>query len=280
MRFLRLLIIFFWSLPLFAETISPASVEITTPVYQVDQSDYRPKTGSYLYKVTWQGIPAAEATLTVKDEGTTLRIKLAAKTYQGIDLLYRLRYFAEGRISSHDFLPISTIIDHRENSKHRQIFIDFNSEGEIKSVRTQAGKEDQVIEFKPNNFTLDPFSAAFLARGLDWEIGETKEFDTFNGKSRYLIELTALEKIKMMVNDQMRDVWIISPRVTNLTNPANSKKLRAAKIYVTADKERDVLQIVSSVFIGSVKTKLVSFTPSTEYPSGAMASKADEISFN
>jgi len=92
-------------------------------------------------------------------------------------------------------------------------------------------------------------------------VGDVKEFDTFNGKSRYLIKLKAAEIVKMKVNNEEKDVFVIEPTVVNLTNQEQSKKLRKAKIYLTADKNREILKIVSSVFIGSVTTELVSYAP-------------------
>ena len=61
-------------------------------------------------------------------------------------------------------------------------------------------------------------------------------------------------------------MWVISPHVRKVTDPDGPQKLHSAKIYVTADKSRDVLQIVSKVFVGSVKTKLVDFEPAPQRP--------------
>jgi len=242
--------------------IPPGTVEVSTPVYRPEFSQFTPRLGTYKFVFSWQGIPAASAEVTVEQDEMHYRIVTTAKTYSGIDIFYKLRYRAEGLISSYDLLPEKTIIDQRENSKVKNTQISFGDDGEIFAVRSQVGGETKTLKFKPNNFMLEPFSAAFLARSLTWELGETKQFDTFNGKNRYLISLTAVEKVKMKVNREDKDVWVISPKITNLTSRKPNKKIREAYIYVTADKSREVLQIVSEVFVGSVTTKLVSFTPS------------------
>jgi len=246
--------------------IPAAAVQISTPAYTPLEGDFEPALGSYEYDVSWQGIPAATVNVEITQDGPRYRIVAAAETASAIDLFYRLRYRAEGIISALDLLPVRTVIDQRENSRHKNTRISFLESGEIESVRWKSGKDTEVIRFNPNNFTLDPFSAAFLARSLPWESGQVREFDTFNGKTRYLISLTAREKIRMTVNGTPRDVWVISPRVRNLTNPEKAGKLREAKIYVTADSSREILQIVSEVFIGSVTTKLASFAPARVLP--------------
>lgn len=252
-------------------------VQVSTPVYHPNFSQFQPSFGTYDYTVSWQGIPAAEASISVEQEGLFYRIIASAKTYSGIDLLYKLRYRAEGLISALDLSPVKTIIDQRENSTFKNTQITFQPNGEIISVRSKNGKDATVERLNTDNFTLDPFAAAFLARSLDWNIGDTKEFDTYNGKTRYIISLTAQDRKTLSVNGEKRDVWEIVPRVRMAGSTENHKKLRQAKIYVTADSRREVLQIVSSVFIGSVKTTLDSFTPSTRSPVTQVAQNAQRI---
>lgn len=240
---------------------SAENVQVTTPQYHPNHEIFNPPLGRYTYTVGWQGIPAAEATLDVAKVGSRYQLVSTARTYSAIDIFYTMRYRAEGLISSQSFLPIKTSILHQENSRVKTTEIQFAPDGHIHAVRSQAGKEPVVLDFNPNNWTLDPFSAAFLARSLEWKIGDKKSFDTFNGKSRYLITLenTGMEKVNY--DDTERDCWIIVPTVKNLVNPEQSKKLREAKIYVTADNAREVLKIASSVFIGTVTTKLENFFP-------------------
>lgn len=241
------------------------NAKVNTPVYHPDLQEFQPNFGRYDYTVSWEGIPAAECSVTIEQEGMRYRLIAEARTYSGIDLLYKLRYRAESLISALDFSPIKTIIDQRENSTKKSTQISFLENGEIETVRSKNGTDTKVERVSTDNFTLDPFSASFIARSLDWKVGDTREFDTFNGKSRYIITLTAREKVRMKVNGEDRDVWVIVPGVRNTKNEPN-KKLREAKIYVTADTKREVLQIVSKVFIGSVKTTLDTFTPSTRSP--------------
>ena len=252
-----------------AEDLNPAEVKISTPFYQ--PAGFTPALGTYVYEVSWQGIPAASATITVDRDGKDLLISAGAKTLRAIDILYKLRYNASARISADKLLPSASVYHKQENKKVRDTEITFLPSGEISTVRRNEKGEVERLQFNPENLTLDPFSASFLARSLDWKLGDTKYFDTYEGKNRYLISLTAVDKVRMQINKQPRDVWVIMPKVKKLGGPINAKKLRQAHIYMTADEAREILEIKSEVFIGSVRTKLVSFIPSRK--SGTVAGK-------
>lgn len=253
-----------------AEEVVPdfAKVKVTTPVYSANTGGFKPVLGTYSYSVKWQGIPAATAEVNVEKEGEYYRVIASARTNSAIDIFYKLRYKGDGTISALDFAPVKTVLDQRENSKVKVTEIMFLENGEIYLTKSQKGKEPEAYKFNPENFTLDPFSAAFLARSLDWKQGETKTFDVFTGKARYLLDLSLTEEINMNVNDESRKVWVIVPKVKKLSENEGKPKLREAKIYITADDKREILKIVSSVFIGSVTSKLESFSPTIRAPSG------------
>lgn len=231
--------------------------------YQVDQSNYEPKLGTYSFSVTWQGIPAATLLLSVDREGDFYRVVSNARTNGAVSLFYNLRWQLEGLISAVTFKPVKSYTTQRENSRVRNTLLTFKDNGVLDTVRVKGDKPAIHTSYQVQASTLDPISAAFIARGVAWELGKEVKFDTFNGSSRYLITLTAKDEGKLMINGQNRDVWIIEPKVENITSPSSNKKLKAAKIYLSKDRSREVLQIVSSVFVGSVKTKLESFAPAS-----------------
>ena len=241
--------------------IPPEQIKISTPVYEPVLERFSPRLGEYEFDVSWQGISAAWGTLVVKHEGGRYRVTTKAQTYSGIEIFYKLRYRAEGLLSSYNLHPISSIMDQTENSKRKVAKIDFRPDGTIHSVRSKVGKWTKVTNFKPDNFTLDPFSAAFLARSLDWKLGEAKRFDVWNGKTRYEITLTAGKEDEIKYEGSKRKVWIISPVVKNLSSPHKNGKLRDARIFVTQDRERELVRIESEVFIGTVTTRVTGFKP-------------------
>jgi len=255
------LVVAFSSMLSAGERIDPGAVQVTTPRYEPSFEEFEPNLGSYDYVVSWQGIPAAQARVEVRKVDGFYKIMASAKTNKVVDVLYRLRYQAEGLIKADSFLPKETVIDQRENRRTRNTQITFLENGEVQSIRSRSGRKPEVIRFNPDNFLLEPFSAAFLARSQPWSLGETKQFDTFNGNHRYLVSLTAVDKVTMDLNGVRREVWVVSPKVQKLTEVDEEQKLREARIYVTADRAREIIQIVSSVFVGNVTTRLVSYEP-------------------
>ena len=247
--------------------IAPELVKVTTPLYRPADAKYRPKPGIYEYSVGWEGITAASCSLTIRENGDHFVIDAAARTYSGVDLLYKLRYEAHGIIDANNLSSISLAIDHRENSRHKMIDVQFApNSGTISAVR-QTGDINPAqkhVEFDPKNPTLDPIAAAFLARSLEWHVGDAKHFDVFNGKSRYFITLTAVGRKTIRFQGRERQVFVISPRVRNLTTTKPRSKLREAFIFVTDDEDREILRIESSVFIGSVSVDLESYSPLPE----------------
>lgn len=263
--------------------IAPHLVKVSTPLYKAPAQKFKPKLGTYEYTVGWQGIPAASCTLTVDERDGKYLIEAAARTYSGVDVLYKLRYTATGVLDAATLQPESLVINHDENSRHKNIDMRFNASGnQITAVRSKGPQDPdkKLVSFDPDNMTLDPIGAAFLARALPWEVGQSRDLDVFNGKSRYFITLSAVEKTSIMFQGEMRKVIVITPRVRNLSTTKPRSKLREAFIYITDDDQHEVLKIVSSVFIGSVTTELDSFVPASESISPlvvAQAANSDQV---
>lgn len=246
-----------------AQTILAGDIKISTPTYK---PKIHPLLGTYTYEVSWQGIPAAEVKVGVEKPADEYQIWTRVRTYGLVDIFYKLRYNADATLNAADFQPQRSYFYHRENSRIKETTLTFGGDGVIRSVHINRGVK-QDYSFNPENFTLDPFSASFIARGVNWSKGASFQFDAFNGKSRYLITLTATDLVTERFGKRIEKVWVIEPHVKNLTSTKPSK-LRHAHIYLTADDRREIIEIESEVWIGSVRTKLISFEPSTKSVSG------------
>ncbi|RJP89598.1 MAG: DUF3108 domain-containing protein [Desulfobacteraceae bacterium] len=254
-------LVFFQSFLLCAQSIPPGQVKITTPAYSPSLS-FKPQMGIYAYSVSWNGIPAASAELEVTRNGDNYELKARARTAKAIDIIYKLRYHSETVISAKTLKPKHSVSVTKANSREKRTELDFLPNGEIHSIQKDKKGGQETLQFDPDNLTLDPYSAGFLALSQDWKAGDKRQFDTFNGKHRYLIELTALEETEIEVNGKIRKAVVIRPTVKKLTTTdPDPKKLREARIYISTDDSREILKISSDVFIGSVNTDLESFTP-------------------
>src|SRR5262245_29109594 len=116
--FRLLFLAFLLGMPLAVRAESTADqVDISTPKYRPDSASFQNPEGTYTYEVSWQGIPAAEAKLSVRQDGLKYIVDSSARTYSAIDLFYKLRYQATGRLSAVDLHPIDATFEQRENSR-------------------------------------------------------------------------------------------------------------------------------------------------------------------
>lgn len=240
--------------------ISAEEMVVRTPEYEPQHDEFTPRLGTYTYDVSWAGIPAASAEVTVKKDGQQFHVATRVRSSSGVDLLYKLRYNADGWFSAVDYQPLKSTFHSKENSRVKFAELNFLPNGDIHAIQGKKGKEPEVKRFNTGNPTFDPFSAAFIARSVGWEKGQGRIFDTYNGKSRYLIHLTCVDEITTNLNGTQKKVWVISPVVQKL-NDKDESKLREARIYVTADRHREILKIESEVFVGTVHTVLSAFKP-------------------
>jgi hypothetical protein len=245
----------------------PSQVTVTTQTFVPDE-DFILALGRYNYTVAWQGIPVAKAWIDVNRENGKVLIDAGAKTNPVIDLLYELRYQAKGLLNGSTLGTDYMTILQSENSRKKYTLITFD-QNNIHSEVARLDKESRyTLDFARNNFTLGPMSGALLARSLKWEVGQSRDFDIFNGKSRYLITFTCDRLEKMKVLGKKRDVFVFKPKVFNLSKDGVADKLRHADIYITADDNRDIVKIQSEVFVGSVSAKLKEFIPYAQKTTG------------
>lgn len=247
-----------------------ATPPLSTPRYLPASDNFDLREGTYTYVISWQGIPAAEASVSISAQGpaggaavgSQILVVNTAKTYDAVDLLYKLRFRAETLMNRATFVPDIYSVQQRENSREKDLRVSFGDDGTISAVRVQRDKREvKRVRFISRNDTLDPVSAVFLARSQPWKVGEVRTFDVFNGKSRYLIHLSAVKRTEIEAEGRSRPAIMIVPKVQNLVNPDQAKKLREARIYLSDDRFREVLLIESEVFVGTVKTRLKGFTP-------------------
>lgn len=247
-----------------------ATPPLSTPRYLPASDNFDLREGTYTYVISWQGIPAAEASVSISAQspaggaivGSQILVVSTAKTYSPIALLYKLRFRAETLMNRATFVPDVYSVHQRENSRQKDLRVSFGDDGKISAIRVQRDKREvKRVRFVSHNDTLDPVSAVLLARSQQWRVGESRTFDVFNGKSRYLIHLTAVKRTEVQAEGGVRPAIMIVPKLQNLINPSQAKKLREARIYISDDRLREVLLIESEVFVGTVKTRLKGFSP-------------------
>lgn len=251
----------------YAEFIPPGSVHVKTPTYNFEPTPITP--GRYVFDVSWQGIPVATASVVVGEKSPDngqMDIVVSAQTNGVIDVFYKLRHQSESIFSENPVRPVLFKFSQAENSSKKNREISFADGGQINSKQWRPGKKATESNFFTDNNTMDPITAAFVARNMPLTIGAESEVDVYTGKHRYLIRLEVVDQQTIKIGDSVRDAFKVVPTVKKLTDTKGERKLNSAAIWVASDGSRDLLKLESKVWIGSVSAKFIRFEPLTEQP--------------
>jgi len=250
-----------------ADSIPPSEVTVRTKAYKPQETNF--PSGSYDYRVAWQGILVGSASIKI---GTTYRdgkkmfdVVAIARSGGIVSLFYRLYHRSESIFSAQTLTPVEFLSEQTENSRFTSLKINFSPNGliaaKIQKRRPNTKGETKEVSFKSDNVTFDPISAAFLARSLPVDPTEDLSFDVYNGEERYLISLHVVGRETIEISGQQHDAFKVQPLVKKLTDTEGEKRLRKAYLWVTTDARREVLKLESEVMIGSVSATLVRFVP-------------------
>ncbi len=247
-----------------------AAPERTVENLSIDP-EFQPQSGTYHYQVAWNKVNVGTARISVEQENDQYTIAVHAETNSKLDRIYKIRYRGESLISDDPFSPIEAKIHERVKSTKKETVIKFQENGAIKSTETKSKKgkpaKETELEIQTENFTLDPFSATFLVRRLDWEVGMEEIFDVFTGDDQYLLELKCIQKKTIEIAGKKREAWEIVPELTNLDKKEqekDKKQMNDMWIYVSADETKEMLKIKVALKIGYFRIILEKFEPAEE----------------
>lgn len=231
--------------------------------FQAD-AEFSPELGTYAYDVFWKSMQVGKVWVSIAHEDGSYRIAVNGRTSSVIKLVYKLRYRGEARMSSDPFKPVSARIVEKSGRKEKNVTIDFLDSGQVKSVETRmkGGKvvEIQEQEFTPELFSLDPFSAVYLIRHLDWEAGMAEVFDIVTGKRQYRLRFFCHSTHDLDFNGETREAWLIVPQVIALDSEEKAVE-ESFKIYLSRDGKKEILKIEGEPKIGRVKARIREFQP-------------------
>jgi len=250
---------------LFLFMANAAAIGQESPAVSGVQTGFQPSLGVYTYSVKWGQTRAAKATVTVSREGEFYRIVVHTETTKSISWIYKLKYRGESVLHGKDLKPLKTELDQETRRRKKRTEITYDNSGEIKTKVTKSKKKKppttEEKTFKQEGEVFDVFSAVFLARRFNWDLGETQEFDVFTGKKRHIIKLICTDKTIVEEGKYRLDAWVIRPSVIDPEKPNEKPKLTNTKLYLSADKYRDLLKIKSKGKFGTIRVKIKSYTP-------------------
>ncbi len=215
--------------------------------------------GEAEYRVSWNGIPAAAATIDVRqdtDSGRPLyRVEVAARTNWLVDLLWRFRAHALSSFTFDDLAPLGFRYDREENNKHVVTDVTFGPSPVEVTGRKYRGGDTAVMTLREANL-LDPITAIFHALVQSVQVGDARRYEIFTGEARYRVELDVTGEDTVSVAAGTYRAWRIEPKVWKLGTGAD-ERLRRATIWVSQDGARIPVRIRTEVFVGAVNCDLL-----------------------
>lgn len=213
------------------------------------------------YRVAWNGIPAAGATVAVKPSGLigqpSVDVEATARTNAFVDVFWSFRGTAKATFLANGVEPLRFIYDRTMAGDSYLTMIDFDADdGGARSVYLKNGKrKDMALD---EDGLLDPITAVFRARLSGAKPGDLLRYEIFTGEARYRVQLSIVGPDTIDVPAGRFAALRVVPEVWKIGRAAQpDKRLRNATIWVSDDAEHTLLRIRSEVFIGAVTLDLV-----------------------
>jgi hypothetical protein len=216
-----------------------------------------------VYQASWNGmISVATAEIktvpAVVDGKRVYQVRVDAKTSKALDLIWRMRDTIRSTFDAKALTPSRFTFNQRENSRVIDTDARFDPASKQWSVnRQQPGKKPRVYSFDASN-TLDPITAVYLARSIDFKVGDKLYFKVFGGRYQYLLELFVEKKEPVSLKSGKRiEAYRLVPRLRNLSKNGYADRFNEAAIWISADERRVPVKLSSKLAFGTVHLELV-----------------------
>jgi hypothetical protein len=233
-----------------------------------------------VYRGSWNGlfsVATAEiyATPTVVGGRQVYKVRVEAKTSRALDLIWKMRDTIQSTFDAKALNPSSFSFHQRENSRIIDTEARYSESTKRWVVnRQQVGKRRKSYEFESEN-TLDPLTAVYLARSLDFKIGDRLYFKLFGGRYRYLLELHVEGKEPVtLASGKTVEAYKIIPRLQNLTKRGYAERLNEGVVWISADERRLPIKLSSKIIFGSVYVELIEDKHATQSTATGPAKEA------
>ena len=211
------------------------------------------------YNGSWLGIPLASAEIrmqpVVVNGKKFYQVKVQARTWRYLDLIWKMRDTIESTFDAETLHPNRFVFRQRENKKKNDTVAVVDPTTKKWTVDRKENNKPKNFEFT-SSFAYDPISATYLARSVDFKVGDRLRLEVFGGKSRYLVTFDVAGKERISVKGGEIEAYKVIPQVRDLSKTGYAGRMRQATIWITADEKRTPIRIQSQVFIGSVTIEM------------------------
>jgi len=214
-----------------------------------------PARARYDYRVTWNGIPAANAIVTVTDDVATALSQLEAdvRTNRVIDMLYNFRASLWGAVETKDWQPRGFAFHRHIGRRQESTRIEVGSDGALTGHYLRAGRSEEVKRIDEAG-VIDPIAALLRLRHALPTEAKVTHHELFTGETRYRVEIEYVgEETIHLPAGEFAAIKVI-PRVLRVGK--KDDRIQEVTAWVTRDAPHTILRVRSDVFIGSVYADL------------------------
>jgi hypothetical protein len=237
---------------LLAALISPAAAPAAQP--QPRRLEYR---------IAWNGIPAAGATVEITPGELagqqSLVVEARARTNRFVDLFWTFRGTARATLLAEDMTPLQFVYDREMAGTPYLTWVDFEADG-ARSVFIKGSRRRELAVDEAN--VVDPITAVFRARLSGARPGDVLRYEIWTGESRYRVQLTVAGPEPIEVPAGRFRALRVEPEIWKIgREPTRDTRLRQATVWVADDPARTLLRIRSEIFVGAITLDLTELEP-------------------
>jgi Protein of unknown function (DUF3108) len=231
---------------------------LVIPAYKPGPLPFRP--GQRLtYRVSWLGIPAAEARVELhssREDRDVLTAEAWLETNRFIDMFFKMRDYMREEMSAATFETREEYFRQRETRSFNDYFVNFDHDAGVVTAVRKNRKGEAVKRYIAGN-GYGPLSGAIMALTQPRGPGSVFIFDVFTGDHRYVLDfkIASRERIRVPAGDF--DAYRIVPGVVYFNDKTMRRELRYTLLWVSADDRRLPLRAEAGTFIGSLRADLV-----------------------
>lgn len=211
------------------------------------------------YNVSWEMVKAGKAIFKVLpytefNGKTAYHFLLNVNSNRYIDMFYKIRDQHEG-FTNIGFTKSLLYKKIQSGKDKKDVTVLFDWITNTATYSNFGGKRDPISI--PLN-TIDPISAFYKMRALNFEINPDLSFPVTDGKKCFTQKGKVVTKEKITLPSGTFDTYVLVPQVNHFSGVFKKSENPTVKVWITADEKKIPVRIKVKVFIGSVIFELVS----------------------
>lgn len=214
------------------------------------------------YVLKWAGIPAGDSVMKVVRgdpvEGVFLyQVISTAKSRSLVDVFYKVRNRYETHIFPLDGLTRRYIfaMDEGGKKKNRLLLFDQDKHLVTRIVQEEGETQSQVYEIMEN--CNDNLSSLYSMRNQEFEVGDSLNFNVFEGKKNWELVVDVLAEEEVEVRAGKFTTLKVHPK---LKFEGIFRRKGELHVWMTKDRHHIPVLMRSQVRIGNIDAELEAFT--------------------